>query len=218
MLRVQAKGITGSTGILNHRIGRFALAVRLATGSTGPNRMVWVGEPSMVHIEMPEAHPQYEETFLASYWRRIAVLRPEDLPGLDALVSLIERAQHERGKQDAGGIRVSVALGRFSRTFPTSDWREVVLDLGSYGAGSRPRAWELVNKISAWPSAQGLPTFSGAATLLEPMRSTDRLAISTPFGPTLSTVTHGSRRARRTSGKHGGTNSNVLYRPIASNP
>ena len=118
------------TGILNERIGRFALAVRLATGSTGPNRMVWVGEPSMVHIEMPEAHPQYEEEFLASYWRRIAVLRPEDLPGLDALVSLIERAEHERGKQNAVAS-VSVALGRFSRTFPTSDWREVVLDLAT---------------------------------------------------------------------------------------
>ena len=90
--------------------------------------MVWMGEPSMFHIEMPEAHPQYEDAFMPSHWRRIAIVRPEDLPGLSALDSLIARAGQERGKQDFVAA-VSVAMGRFSRTFTTNDWREVVLDL-----------------------------------------------------------------------------------------
>ena len=120
----------GPTKALNERIGRFALAVRLATGSTGANRIVWMGEPSMIHVEVPEAHPQYEASFLPSHWRRMGVVHPEDVAGLMAFQLLMEKAGQERGKQDAAAS-VSVALGRFSRTFPTDDWREIVLDLAT---------------------------------------------------------------------------------------
>jgi hypothetical protein len=117
------------TKVLNEQIGTFLLAVRLATGSTGPNRMVWMGEPFMVHIEMPEAHPQYEDRWLASYWRRMAVLRSEDLPGLGALVGLIRQAEL-RGKQGAASS-VDVAMGRYLHTYANQDWRDTVLDMAT---------------------------------------------------------------------------------------
>jgi hypothetical protein len=122
-----------TTRLLNDRIGVFALAVRLATGSTGPNRMVWMGEPSWIHVEMPEAHPQVENTIM-EHWRRVAVLKPDDLPGLSALVALIgqtEQPSDSKGKKQASGSAVAIALGRFSRTFTGMSWQDTVLDLAT---------------------------------------------------------------------------------------
>lgn len=122
-----------TTSLLNERIGVFALAVRLATGSTGPNRMVWMGEPSLIHVEMPQAHPQVENTIM-EHWRRVAVIKPEDLPGLGALVALIgqsEQPSDGKGKKQASGSAVAIALGRFSRTFTGMTWQDTVLDLAT---------------------------------------------------------------------------------------
>jgi len=123
-----------TTRVLNERIGRFALAIRLATGSTGPNRMVWMGEPSWIHVEMPEAHPQTEDTIFESHLRRIGVIKADDLPGLTALAALIEQAQHQsagKGKEQGTVSSVAIALGRYARSYTGLTWQDTVLDLAT---------------------------------------------------------------------------------------
>jgi hypothetical protein len=122
-----------TTKVLNERIGKFALAIRLATGSTGPNRMVWMGEPSWIHVEMPEAHPQVENQILG-HWRRVAAVKPEDLSGLVDLVALIGRAQEQsagKGQKQGTVSAVSIALGRYSRSYAGLIWQDTVLDLAT---------------------------------------------------------------------------------------
>lgn len=122
-----------TTRLLNERIGRFAAAIRLATGSTGPNRMVWMGEPSWIHVEMPEAHPQVENEILDN-WRRIGVVTPDDLPGLTALAGLIEQAQRQSVEEDGDQGTVSsvaIALSRYYRTYTGMTWQDRVLDLAT---------------------------------------------------------------------------------------
>jgi hypothetical protein len=123
-----------TTRLLNERIGRYALAIRLATASTGPNRMIWMGEPSMIHVEVPEAHPQTEDSFLDSHLRRIGAIKPDDLSGLTALVALIEQAQRQsvgRGKKQGTVSAVAIALGRYSRSYTGMTWQDTVLDLAT---------------------------------------------------------------------------------------
>jgi hypothetical protein len=122
------------TRLLNERISRLALAIRLATGSTGPTRMIWMGEPSWIHVEKPEAHPQTEETIFESGSRRTGVITAHALPGLAALVSLIEQTQLQslrKGQKHGTVSSVAIALGRYSRSYTGMTWQDTVLDLAT---------------------------------------------------------------------------------------
>jgi len=120
-------------GALNDSMDCLVTALRLGTATTGPTRMVWIGEPSMVHVQEPEAHPQTGD-FGESYWRRVGVVTQQNLAGLSELSALIERARrlHATKKHKEGTLSsVAIAMGRYARTFTDKNWQDKVLDLAT---------------------------------------------------------------------------------------
>lgn len=120
------------TGPINDSIGRFMQSLRLATATTAPERMVWIGEPSMVHVTVPEAHPQ-TSGFGESWWRRVATLTPEALPGLRRLAAMIDRLEGPPPVKAKKGALPSVviAIRRHSRSYRLSSWQDSVLELAT---------------------------------------------------------------------------------------
>lgn len=124
----------GVWAALNRRISAVVAAIRLATATTGAVRTVWIGEPSMVHIEAPEAHPQREREIFEPALRRAATLTAPDLPGLELLAAMVERAERPRPVKGAGQgapSSISIALGRYARSHTGMAWQDVVLDLAT---------------------------------------------------------------------------------------
>lgn len=114
---------------LNNRIARLLRALRLGMATTSRERVVWVGEPSMVHVEIPEEHVQPQE-FMESRWRRVASLTSHDLPGLRALVEMLGRLEPEEDS-NAPLPSVVIAMRRYSRSFRAGAWQDNVLDLAT---------------------------------------------------------------------------------------
>jgi hypothetical protein len=77
---------------INNAMDRFLRALRLATASTTPVRMVWMGETSMIQVGTPEAAPQMSD-FGDSHWRRLAKITPENLTGLRRLSAMIDKLE-----------------------------------------------------------------------------------------------------------------------------
>jgi hypothetical protein len=95
--------------------------------------MVWIGEPSMIHVELPQAHPQTED-FMESWWRRLAVVTPENLAGMRELAAMIARAetpQPTKRNKEGALPSVAIAIGRYSRSFRGMAWQDTVLDLAT---------------------------------------------------------------------------------------
>jgi hypothetical protein len=115
------------TRSLNDGIARFLNVLRLATGSTGRPHMVWTGEPSWIHVELPEANPQPGD-FMESYWRRVAVVEPAHLDGLRGLTAMVERLEKNTKKTVPAVI---VAVWRYARSFRPAAWQDTVLDLAT---------------------------------------------------------------------------------------
>src|SRR5207253_808371 len=78
---------------INDGMGRFMQALRLAMAATSLERMVWLGEPSMIHVQGQEAWPQAEEGVRETWWRRVATLTPDHLPGLRRLTATMDRLE-----------------------------------------------------------------------------------------------------------------------------
>jgi Apea-like HEPN len=118
---------------LNNAIGRSMQALRLATATTSPERMVWVGEPTMIHVEMPEAHPQTHD-FAESHWRRVAKVTPDDLPGLRDLTAMVDRLEEPQPtkKRKQGALpAIVIAIRRHSRSYRVTSWQDSVLELAT---------------------------------------------------------------------------------------
>ena len=117
------------TKAINGRIGRLLAALRLGTAGTIQERTSWMGETSMIHVEMPEAHPQGGDGFGESIWRRKASITTDQLPGLEKLAALLDRLE----PKDSNTTRaaVTVAIGRYTRSFRGADWRDNLLDLST---------------------------------------------------------------------------------------
>jgi len=56
-------------------MGRFMQTLRLATAATSVERMVRLGEPSMIHVQPQEAWPQVEDIG-GTWWRPVVTLTP----------------------------------------------------------------------------------------------------------------------------------------------
>ena len=119
---------------LSDRIGRFVNALRLATGTTGRTQMVWTGEPSMIHVQQPNAIPQDDE-ILGSQWRRVPRLSPDQLAGLCDLAALLERIEGPTPPWHTAKVQpmpaVILSIGRYARSFRAAPWQDIVLDLAT---------------------------------------------------------------------------------------
>ena len=185
-----------TTNTLNEEIGRVVAAIRLATGSTGPMRMVWIGEPSMIHVQMPEAHRQTEAWAMESFWRRVGVVKAADLPGLRALTGLIEQAQAQSGQgKQATVSSVAIVISRYSRSLTGMSWQDVVLDLATaLEACFGPESKEEI----------GLTLKTRAAHLLgrdDPAKADAIFGEIADLYQIRSDLIHGSARFKRTPGK-----------------
>lgn len=112
---------------LNDGIARVLNVLRLATATTGRPYMIWTGEPSSVHVEIPTAIPQPGD-FMESHWRRVAVVEPTHLDGLRDLTAMVERLEKNTKKTVPAVI---VAVWRYARSFRVSAWQDTVLDLAT---------------------------------------------------------------------------------------
>jgi hypothetical protein len=112
---------------LSDDISRAVAALRIGMATTARPEMIWTGEPSWIHIELPTANPQPGD-ILESHWRRIAVVEPEHLEGLRALASTLRRLETSSAKTVPSVI---VAAWRYSRSFRPSPWQDTVLDLAT---------------------------------------------------------------------------------------
>lgn len=117
---------------INNGMGRFMHGIRLATGATTIERMVWLGEPSMIHVEAQVAWPQVEESW-DTWWRRVGTITPDQLPGLRRLTSVIDRLEvPSEGKKKKGALpAIVIAIRRYSRSHRTPLWQDTVLELAT---------------------------------------------------------------------------------------
>jgi hypothetical protein len=100
---------------LNNGMGRFMQTLRLATAATSVERMVWLGEPSMIHVQPQEAWPQVEDIG-DTWWRRVVTLTPDHLPGLRRLAAMVDRLEFPAAaKKKKGAWLVPPLAGRPGR-------------------------------------------------------------------------------------------------------
>ena len=123
-----------TTDGLNLSIRRLVDAIHLATGCTGFDRWVWMGEPSRIHLNVPESHPQTELGITEPRWRRVATITPAELPGIAVLSDLLSHAnkQIRRGSSQPTVSSVAVALSRYRQSLESlaaGRWRDAVVDL-----------------------------------------------------------------------------------------
>jgi hypothetical protein len=98
-------------------MGRFMQTLRLATAATSVERMVWLGEPSMIHVQPQEAWPQVEDIG-DTWWRRVVTLTPDHLPGLRRLAAMVDRLEFPAAaKKKKGAWLVPPLAGRPGRGF-----------------------------------------------------------------------------------------------------
>ena len=118
---------------LNNSMGRFMQALRLATGATSRERMVWLGEPSMIHVQGQEAWPQAEDGHMETHWRRVATLTPDHVPGLRRLTETMDRLEApSAAKQKKGALpAIVIAIRRYSRSHRIPLWQDTVLELAT---------------------------------------------------------------------------------------
>jgi hypothetical protein len=118
---------------INNGMGRFMQALRLATAATSVERMVWLGEPSMIHIQPQEAWPQVEQGPM-EWLRRVAKISPEQLPGLRRLASMMDRLEvpsDEKQNKKGALPGIVVAIRRYSRSHRVPLWQDTVLELST---------------------------------------------------------------------------------------
>lgn len=75
--------------------------------------MVWLGEPSMIHVEGQEAWPQVAESG-DTWWRRVGTITPDPLPGLRRLTSMIDRLEVPSEAKKEKGAPCSIDGGTSS--------------------------------------------------------------------------------------------------------
>jgi hypothetical protein len=117
---------------INNGMGRFMHALRLATAATSVERMVWLGEPSMIHVQGQEAWPQAEDVG-DTWWRRIGTLTPNHLPGMRRLLAMIDRLEvPSEAKSKKGALpAIVIAIRRYSRSHRVPTWQDTVLELAT---------------------------------------------------------------------------------------
>jgi len=118
---------------INNGMGRFMQAIRLATAATSLERMVWLGEPSMIHVQRQEAWPQAEDGPLDSSWRRVAPIMPDHVAGLRRLTATMDRLEApSAAKQKKGALpAIVIAIRRYSRSYRIALWQDTVLELAT---------------------------------------------------------------------------------------
>jgi hypothetical protein len=155
LLFAMAEGVSqhwDTTDTLNLSIRRIVDAIHLATGSTGFDRTVWLGEPSMIHLNIPEAQPQTELGIVESPWRRVAKVTPADLAGLSALGALLAQAQTQtpnRGGQPTVPS-LAIAVGRYRRSLTDENWRDAVFDLAIALEAALPGKEKIETRLRNW--------------------------------------------------------------------
>ncbi len=97
------------SGLLTQAMDRFVYALRLGTAATTHLRKLWSGETSMVHINVPSATEPEDSYVMDSHWRRRIALKPEHLPGLRRLMTVIESMEPDKtaSKTKAGATAPS---------------------------------------------------------------------------------------------------------------
>jgi hypothetical protein len=118
---------------LNNGMGRFMQALRLATAATSLERMVWLGEPSMIHVQFQAAWPQAEDGPMDTHWRRVATLTPDYLPGLRRLTATMDRLEAPSASTEKKGAlpAIVIAIRRYSRSHRIRTWQDTVLELAT---------------------------------------------------------------------------------------
>lgn len=118
---------------INNGMGRFMQTLRLATAATSVERMVWLGEPSMIHAQYQEAWPQADEGAWETHWRRVANVMPDDLPGLSRLAATVDRLEvPSAAKRKKGALpAIVIAIRRYSRSHRIPLWQDTVLELAT---------------------------------------------------------------------------------------
>jgi hypothetical protein len=117
---------------LNNGMGRFMQTLRLATAATSVERMVWPGEPSMIHVQPQEAWPQVEDIG-DTWWRRVVTLTPDHLPGLRRLAAMVDRLEFPAAaKKKKGALpAIVIAIRRYSRSHRVPLWQDTMLELAT---------------------------------------------------------------------------------------
>jgi hypothetical protein len=98
-------------------------ALRLTTAATIVQAVEIEGQPSMVHIGAPLVRALDGEP---GYWRRVAVLTPDDIPGLEAMAQTMCDLD-ARPPNDIPSI--VLAINRFNRSLRPAIWQDEVVDL-----------------------------------------------------------------------------------------
>lgn len=121
------------TNPINNEMGRFLHALRLATAATSLERFVWLGEPSMIHAQSQEAWPQAEGSGWETWWRRVATITLDHLPGLRRLAVMIDRLEvPSAAKKKKGALpAIVIAIRRYSRSHRIATWQDTVLELAT---------------------------------------------------------------------------------------
>jgi hypothetical protein len=100
-------------------------AFRLVTGASIIEPLEVYGQPEMVHVGGPMAiavDPDH-----ASYWRRVGVVRPEQLAGVEAIAAQI--CELDERSPETIPPPIAVALSRFNRSHRGAAWSDVVIDI-----------------------------------------------------------------------------------------
>ncbi|MDP9225482.1 MAG: HEPN domain-containing protein, partial [Actinomycetota bacterium] len=120
------------TNPINNRMGRFLHALRLGTAATSVERFIWLGEPSMIHVQGQEAWPQAEELGWETWWRRVATITPDHLPGLRRLLGMMDRLEEPSADKKKGALpAIVIAIRRYSRSHRIATWQDTVLELAT---------------------------------------------------------------------------------------
>ncbi len=102
-----------------------ATALRLVTAASIIEPLEVYGQPQMVHVGGPNAVQMDPDH--ASYWRRVGVVHPDGLAGVEAIASQI--CALDKRSPETIPPPITVALSRFNRSHRSAAWGDVVIEI-----------------------------------------------------------------------------------------
>jgi len=100
-------------------------ALRLVTAASLIEPLEVYGQPQMVHTGGPVATAVDPDH--ASYWRRVSIVRSEQLVGLEAIATQI--CELDKRPSEKIPPPIAVAISRFNRSHRGAAWADVVIDI-----------------------------------------------------------------------------------------
>lgn len=105
-------------------LGHALTALRLVTAATIVRSVEMRGQPGWVHTHPPFA--EVADRGPGTHWRRVGVVEPADIPGVEALARVVCDLEARPSKKVPSII---LALHRFNRVHRVSSWQDLVVDL-----------------------------------------------------------------------------------------